>query len=98
MLNSPDDYLYLNYLGLHLCIDYCVPIGKVLNALRRETLGEERPPQVHIPMSDEEWQAIFRLHKQGLSNSEIARQLGHDTRDRVANALSRYRKKQEAKK
>ena len=72
----PND-LYLNYLSFYLCVEYCIPIGRALNALRRETLGEEKPPQVHIPLSVEEWNEILTLHKQGLTNAEIARQLGY---------------------
>jgi DNA-binding NarL/FixJ family response regulator len=91
-----DGYLYINYLGLQLCIEHCVPVGRVLNAIRQEVMGEEKEPQVHIPVSNEEMSVILALHEKGLSCAEIAKHLGHKDRTRVAGALSRYQKKQSA--
>ena len=91
-----EGYLYINYLGLKLCIEHCIPIGRVLNAIRQEALGDEKEAQVHIPVSDEEMSMILSLHEKGLSNTDISKKLGHDSRDRVSNALSRYRRKKSA--
>ncbi len=84
----------INYLGLQLCIEHCVPVGRVLNAIRQEVMREEKEPQVHIPVSNEEMSVILALHEKGLSCAEIAKHLGHKDRTRVAGALSRYQKKQ----
>lgn len=95
MPKGSDDYLYLNYFALAQCIlrDSASP-EKAILALRRETMGDERVKQVHKPVSEEEMAAILKLKKKGLSNSQVAKQLGHSDRARVCNALFRYNNKQ----